>query len=290
MSIAGSLHFNPLTDKLKDKDGNEFMLKPPTGDGLPTRGYDPGNDTYQAPPKDRSQVSVAVSPTSDRLQILEPFQPWDGKDAKDLPILIKAKGKTTTDHISMAGPWLKYRGHLDNISNNMLIGAINEANEEANKIKNVTTGEWDAVPAVARDYKKKGIKWVVIGDWNYGEGSSREHAALEPRHLGGLAIITRSFARIHETNLKKQGMLPLTFADPADYDKIKPDDKVCIHHRLVWYFANFRPNRSTFWQRSLLLASRSPWLFTPKTALNMRSSLNILSTSLSLNGSRTEAP
>jgi aconitate hydratase len=228
MSIAGSLHFNPLTDKLKDKDGNEFMLKPPTGDGLPTRGYDPGNDTYQAPPKDRSQVSVAVSPTSDRLQILEPFQPWDGKDAKDLPILIKAKGKTTTDHISMAGPWLKYRGHLDNISNNMLIGAINEANEEANKIKNVTTGEWDAVPAVARDYKKKGIKWVVIGDWNYGEGSSREHAALEPRHLGGLAIITRSFARIHETNLKKQGMLPLTFADPADYDKIKPDDKVDI--------------------------------------------------------------
>ncbi|KAG6018082.1 hypothetical protein E4U54_004621 [Claviceps lovelessii] len=228
LTIAGSLHFNPLTDTLKDKDGKEFKLKPPTGDGLPVRGFDPGNDTYQAPPKQRDSVTVQVAPTSDRLQILEPFQPWDGKDAKDVPILIKAKGKTTTDHISMAGPWLKYRGHLDNISNNMLIGAINEANDEANKIKNCTTGEWDAVPAVARDYKKKGIKWVVIGDWNYGEGSSREHAALEPRHLNGLAIITRSFARIHETNLKKQGMLPLTFADPADYDKIKPDDKVDI--------------------------------------------------------------
>ncbi|KAM3070124.1 Aconitate hydratase mitochondrial [Clarireedia jacksonii] len=228
LSIAGNLHFNPLTDKLKDKDGNEFMLKPPTGAGLPSRGYDPGQDTYQPPPEDRASVNVAVSPTSDRLQLLEPFQPWDGKDALDLPILIKAQGKTTTDHISMAGPWLKYRGHLDNISNNMLIGAINSANGEANKVKNFTTGEWDAVPATARDYKKKGIKWVVIGDWNYGEGSSREHAALEPRHLGGLAIITRSFARIHETNLKKQGMLPLTFINPEDYDKIQPDDKVDV--------------------------------------------------------------
>ncbi|KAK9783512.1 putative Aconitase family-domain-containing protein [Seiridium cardinale] len=228
MSIAGTLSFNPLTDKLKDKDGNEFLLSPPTGDGLPSRGYDPGNNTYQAPPEDRSTVQVQVAPTSDRLQKLSPFDAWDGKDATDLPILIKAQGKTTTDHISMAGPWLKYRGHLDNISNNMLIGAINEANGEANKVKNVTNGEWDAVPATARDYKSKGIKWVVIGDWNYGEGSSREHAALEPRHLGGLAIITRSFARIHETNLKKQGMLPLTFADPADYDKVKPEDKVDI--------------------------------------------------------------
>jgi aconitate hydratase len=226
MTLAGSLHFNPLTDKLKDKDGNEFLLSPPTGDGLPSRGYDPGQNTYQAPPKDRASVSVAVSPTSDRLQLLEPFAPWDGKDKLDLPILIKTKGKTTTDHISMAGPWLKYRGHLDNISNNMLIGAINADNGEANKIKNFTTGEYDAVPATARDYKKKGIPWVVVGDWNYGEGSSREHAALEPRHLGGLAIITRSFARIHETNLKKQGMLPLTFIDPADYDKIQPFDKV----------------------------------------------------------------
>ncbi|KAI5863588.1 aconitase family-domain-containing protein [Durotheca rogersii] len=228
LSIAGSLHFNPLTDKLKGEDGKEFLLAPPSGDALPLNGYDSGRDTYQFPPPDRSSISVQVSPSSDRLQILSPFTPWDGKDALDMPILIKAKGKTTTDHISMAGPWLKYRGHLDNISNNMLIGAINEANGEANKIKNSTTDEWDAVPAVARDYKAKGIKWVVIGDWNYGEGSSREHAALEPRHLGGLAIITRSFARIHETNLKKQGMLPLTFADPADYDKIKPDDRVDI--------------------------------------------------------------
>ncbi|PSK42574.1 aconitate hydratase [Elsinoe australis] len=226
LSIAGTLNFNPLTDTLKDKDGNDFKLAEPSGDGLPANGYDPGRDTYQAPPEDRASVQVAVSPTSDRLQILQPFEAWDGKDATDLPILIKAQGKTTTDHISMAGPWLKYRGHLDNISNNMLIGATNAANGEANKVRNFTNDKWDAVPATARDYKKKGIKWVVIGDWNYGEGSSREHAALEPRHLGGLAIIVKSFARIHETNLKKQGMLPLTFANPEDYDKISPDDKI----------------------------------------------------------------
>ena len=216
MTLAGTLNFNPLTDPLKDKDGKDFMLSAPSGVGLPPNGYDPGRDTYQAPPEDRQSVSVAVSPSSDRLQILEPFKAWDGKDATDIPILIKAKGKTTTDHISseyasryiflsltgsaVAGPWLKYRGHLDNISNNMLIGAINSANGEANKVQNYTTGEWDAVPATARDYKKKGIPWVVIGDWNYGEGSSREHAALEPRHLGGLAIITRSFARIVSNN------------------------------------------------------------------------------------------
>lgn len=228
LTMAGTLNFNPLTDTLKDKDGREFKLSAPTGDGLPANGYDPGEDTYQAPPEDRASISVAVSPESDRLQILAGFRAWDGKDATDIPILIKTKGKTTTDHISMAGPWLKYRGHLDNISNNMLIGAINAANGEANKVKNFATGEVGAVPATARDYKKKGIQWVVVGDWNYGEGSSREHAALEPRHLGGLAIITRSFARIHETNLKKQGMLPLTFADPADYDKINPDDKVDV--------------------------------------------------------------
>ncbi|KAF3049964.1 Aconitate hydratase mitochondrial [Didymella keratinophila] len=228
LSIAGTLNFNPLTDTLKDANGKEFKLKEPTGAGLPANGYDPGNDTYQAPPADRESVQVAVSPSSDRLQLLSPFNAWDGKDATDLPILIKCQGKTTTDHISMAGPWLKYRGHLDNISNNMLIGAINEENGEANKVKNNLTGEYGAVPDVARDYKKNGIRWVVIGDWNYGEGSSREHAALEPRHLGGLAIITRSFARIHETNLKKQGMLPLTFSDPADYEKIGPNDKVDI--------------------------------------------------------------
>ncbi|KAL1853645.1 Aconitate hydratase mitochondrial [Diaporthe australafricana] len=226
MTVAGTLSFNPLTDKLKDKDGNEFILKAPTGDGLPSSGYDPGMDTYQAPPADRSTIDVQVAPTSDRLQVLEPFNAWDGKDYVDTPILIKTQGKTTTDHISMAGPWLKYRGHLDNISNNMLIGAMNAANGEANKIQNITNGSWDAVPAVARDYKAKGIKWVVVGDWNYGEGSSREHAALEPRHLGGVAIITRSFARIHETNLKKQGMLPLTFSNPEDYDKIPTDAKV----------------------------------------------------------------
>ncbi|KAB5526304.1 aconitase family-domain-containing protein [Coniochaeta sp. 2T2.1] len=228
LTIAGRLSFNPLTDKLKDKDGNEFLLQPPSGDSLPPAGYDPGQDTYQAPPKERSAVDVKVSPSSDRLQLLQPFTAWDGKDYNDMPILIKTKGKTTTDHISMAGPWLKYRGHLDNISNNMLIGAINAENDEANKVKNFTTNQYDAVPATARDYKKKGIKWVVVGDWNYGEGSSREHAALEPRHLGGVAIVTRSFARIHETNLKKQGMLPLTFSDPADYDKIPTDAKVDI--------------------------------------------------------------
>ena len=226
MSIAGTLKFNPLTDTLKDKDGKDFLLEPPTGEGLPSKGYDQGNETYQAPPADRASISVAVSPDSDRLQVLGGFPAWDGKDAKDLPILIKCQGKTTTDHISMAGPWLKYRGHLDNISNNLLIGAINAENGEANKVKNAFTGEYGAVPATARDYKARGIKWVVVGDWNYGEGSSREHAALEPRHLGGLAIITRSFARIHETNLKKQGMLPLTFDDPADYDKINPEDKI----------------------------------------------------------------
>lgn len=256
MIIAGSLHFNPLTDKLKDKDGNEFLLSPPTGAGLPADGYDPGQDTYQAPPAKRDAVSVAVSPTSDRLQLLEPFKAWDGKDATDLPILIKCDGKTTTDHISMAGPWLKYRGHLDNISNNMLIGAKNAENGEANKVKNFTTGEYDAVPATARDYKKKGIPWVVIGDWNYGEGSSREHAALEPRHLGGLAIITRSFARIHETNLKKQGMLPLTFSDPADYDKINPSDKVSFQYSFLnFILANSIP-RLTFYAPNSLLESQ----------------------------------
>ncbi|KAI5309187.1 Aconitate hydratase mitochondrial [Ascosphaera atra] len=226
LSIAGNLNFNPVTDTLVGKDGKEFKLSPPVGDGLPAKGYDPGNNTYQAPPAERETIDVKVSPTSDRLQVLSPFNAWDGKDAKNLPILIKTQGKTTTDHISMAGPWLKYRGHLDNISNNMLIGAINAENGEANKVKNAVTGKYDAVPATARDYKARGIKWVVIGDWNYGEGSSREHAALEPRHLGGIAIITRSFARIHETNLKKQGMLPLTFADPADYDRVPADAHV----------------------------------------------------------------
>jgi len=228
MAFAGDLRFNPLTDSLTGSDGKPFKFSDPSGHDLPAKGYDPGQNTFQAPPADRASVQVAVSPTSDRLQLLKPFTPWDGKTPTDLPVLIKAQGKCTTDHISAGGPWLKYRGHLENISQNCLIGAINAENGEANKIKNQITGEWGGVPQTAAYYRDHGIKWVVIGDHNYGEGSSREHAALEPRFLGGLAIITRSFARIHETNLKKQGMLALTFVDPADYDKIQPSDKVDI--------------------------------------------------------------
>jgi aconitate hydratase len=228
LSIAGRLDFNPLTDELTGTDGKKFKLDAPFADELPVKGFDPGQDTYQAPPSDGSAVRVNVDPKSQRLQLLEPFDKWDGKDLTDMTILIKVKGKCTTDHISAAGPWLKYRGHLDNISNNMFIGATNAENNEMNKIKNQLTGEWGGVPDVARVYKSKGIRWVAIGDENYGEGSSREHAALEPRHLGGRAIITKSFARIHETNLKKQGVLPLTFANSADYDKIQPTDKISI--------------------------------------------------------------
>ncbi|KAI8990425.1 aconitate hydratase [Trametes punicea] len=194
----------------------------------PPRGYDPGQNTFQPPPEDRASVQVAIDPKSERLQALKPFPPWDGKTPTDLPILIKVKGKCTTDHISAGGPWLKYRGHLENISQNCLIGAINAENGEANKVKNQITGEWGPVPQTATWYRDHGIKWVVVGDHNYGEGSSREHAALEPRFLGGLAIITRSFARIHETNLKKQGMLALTFVNPEDYDKVRPSDRVDI--------------------------------------------------------------
>lgn len=228
MVFGGSLTFNPVTDSLVGADGKEFKFTDPSGNELPPKGYDPGENTFQAPPQDRASVNVAVAPTSDRLQLLKPFAPWDGKTPEDLPILIKVQGKCTTDHISAGGPWLKYRGHLENISQNCLIGAINSENGEANKVKNQITGEFGAVPATAAYYRDNGIKWVVVGDHNYGEGSSREHAALEPRFLGGLAIITRSFARIHETNLKKQGMLALTFADPADYEKIRPDDRVDI--------------------------------------------------------------
>lgn len=228
LSIAGSLDFNPLTDTLKGANGKDFKLTPPFGDELPSKGFDPGQDTYLAPVADGSKVRVDVDPKSQRLQLLEPFDKWNGKDLEDMTILIKVKGKCTTDHISAAGPWLKYRGHLDNISNNMFITATNAENGELNKIKNQTNGEWGAVPDVARDYKAKGVKWVAIGDENYGEGSSREHAALEPRHLGGRAIIVKSFARIHETNLKKQGVLPLTFAKSSDYDKIQPTDKISL--------------------------------------------------------------
>jgi len=227
-ALAGSLKFNPTKDTLKDKDGKEFKLKAPYGDELPQKGFDAGVNTYQPPSANPEKISVSVAPTSNRLQLLDPFAPWDGKDIVDCPILIKALGKCTTDHISMAGPWLKYRGHLENISNNLLIGAINAENKEANKVRNQFTGEFGTVPDTGRAYKAKGVKWVVIGDENYGEGSSREHAALEPRYLGGIAVIVRSFARIHETNLKKQGMLPLTFADPKDYDKIDPSDRIDI--------------------------------------------------------------
>lgn len=227
-AISGNLGFNPITDTLKDSEGNEFKLAEPQGVGLPPNGYDKGVNTYQAPPAERDSVNVVISPTSERFQKLVPFKPWDGKDAERLPILIKAVGKTTTDHISMAGPWLKYRGHLENISNNYMIGAINAENGEANNVKNHYTGEYKSVPDTASDYRNAGRKWVVIGDENFGEGSSREHAALEPRFLGGFAIITKSFARIHETNLKKQGLLPLNFVNFADYDKINPDDEVDI--------------------------------------------------------------
>uniref|UniRef100_A0A098M1X8 Aconitate hydratase, mitochondrial n=1 Tax=Hypsiglena sp. JMG-2014 TaxID=1550645 RepID=A0A098M1X8_9SAUR len=228
LALAGTLKFNPELDLLTGADGKKFKLEPPDADELPKLAFDPGQDTYQYPPKDGSSQHVDVSLTSQRLQLLEPFDKWNGKDLEDMLILIKVKGKCTTDHISAAGPWLKFRGHLDNISNNLLIGAINIENDKANSVRNALTQEFGPVPDTARYYKKHNIKWVVVGDENYGEGSSREHAALEPRHLGGRAIIVKSFARIHETNLKKQGLLPLTFADPADYDKIHPVDKLSI--------------------------------------------------------------
>jgi aconitate hydratase len=226
--LAGRLSFNPLVDELTAADGSKFKLAPPKGDELPARGFDAGEDTFQKAPADGSKVKVAVDPKSDRLQLLEPFKPWDGSDLVSLPVLIKVKGKCTTDHISAAGPWLKYRGHLQNISNNMLIGAINAENGKANEVQNQKTGKWGTVPATAQAYRDAGHGWVVVGDSNYGEGSSREHAALEPRFLGGRAIIVRSFARIHETNLKKQGVLPLTFAAPADYDRISGTDSISL--------------------------------------------------------------
>lgn len=227
-TIAGDLRFNPMTDTLKGADGKEFKLQPPHGIGLPPKGYDLGEKVYQAPPEDRANVNVIIAPESNRLQKLTPFKPWNGKDALKMPILIKSFGKTTTDHISMAGPWLKYRGHLQNISNNYMIGAINIVNKKANHVQNHYNGEWSGVPDTARWYRDHGHKWVVIGGDNFGEGSSREHAALEPRYLGGFAIVTKSFARIHETNLKKQGLLALNFKNPADYDKINPSDEVDI--------------------------------------------------------------
>jgi len=228
LAIAGDLTFNPLTDTLKNRKGEDVKLDEPAGFELPPRGFDVKDAGYQAPAEDGSGVQVIVSPTSDRLQLLAAFTPWEGTDLKGLKLLIKAKGKCTTDHISMAGPWLKFRGHLDNISNNMLIGAINGFNDKTDTVKNQLTGEYGAVPATARAYKAAGIGSIVVGDENYGEGSSREHAAMEPRHLGVRAILVKSFARIHETNLKKQGMLGLTFNDKDDYEKIQEDDSIDI--------------------------------------------------------------
>ncbi|MCK9400334.1 MAG: aconitate hydratase [Bacteroidales bacterium] len=227
-AIAGTLKFNPLTDSLKNEDGKMVRLDEPKGLDFPVRGFDVKDNGYQAPAKDGSRVEVVVDPKSDRLKLLDPFPAWDGKDLTGLKLLIKARGKCTTDHISMAGPWLKYRGHLDNISKNLLIGAVNDFNGKTNLVKNQLTGEYGEVPATARNYKAAGKGSIIVGDENYGEGSSREHAAMEPRHLNVKAILVRSFARIHETNLKKQGMLAITFANPQDYDKIREDDLIDI--------------------------------------------------------------
>jgi len=228
LAIAGDLTFNPMTDSLTNNKGEQVRLDEPAGLELPPKGFAVEDAGYQAPAEDGSKVSVAVSPTSDRLQLLESFAAWEGTNLFGLKLLIKVKGKCTTDHISMAGPWLKYRGHLDNISNNMLIGALNYFNEKTDFVKNQLTGEYGAVPAVQRAYKAQQVGSIVVGDENYGEGSSREHAAMEPRFLGVRAVLVKSFARIHETNLKKQGMLALTFVNKADYDKIQEDDQIDI--------------------------------------------------------------
>ncbi len=224
IAISGRLDFNPMTDTLINEDGEEVMLDEPSGIELPPKGFEVEDAGYEAPVKDGSKVDVKVAKDSDRLQLLTPFEPWDGENLMDAKLLIKAFGKCTTDHISMAGPWLKYRGHLDNISNNCLIGAVNAYNKQTNLVKSQIDGEYDAVPKTARAYKAAGIPTVVVGDHNYGEGSSREHAAMEPRHLGVYVVIVKSFARIHETNLKKQGMLGVTFANESDYDLIQEDD------------------------------------------------------------------
>jgi len=239
MAIAGDLNFNPLTDTLINDKGEAVKLDPPSGYELPPTGFAVEDAGYQKPAEDGSGVQVLVSPESKRLQLLDPFAAWEGTDLKGLRLLIKAKGKCTTDHISMAGPWLKFRGHLDNISNNMLIGALNFFNEKTDSVKNQLTGEYGPVPATQRAYKAAGIGTIVVGDENYGEGSSREHAAMEPRHLGVRAVLVKSFARIHETNLKKQGMLGLTFAVKEDYDKIREDDTIDIMG-----LTEFTPNKA----------------------------------------------
>ena len=239
LAIAGDLTFNPLTDTLTNENGEQVKLDAPKGEELPTRGFAVEDAGYQAPATDGSAVEVKVDPSSKRLQLLAPFKAWEGTDLHGLKLLIKAKGKCTTDHISMAGPWLKFRGHLDNISNNMLIGATNIFNEKTNSVKNQLDNTYNEVPNVQRAYKAAGIGSIVVGDENYGEGSSREHAAMEPRHLGVRAVLVKSFARIHETNLKKQGMLALTFADKNDYEKIQEDDVIDIIG-----LTSFTPNRA----------------------------------------------
>jgi aconitate hydratase len=228
LALAGRLDFDPTTDALIAPDGTEVRLEPPVGEVLPDRGYDPGQNTFTAPPADGSSVVVEVSPTSDRLQLLEPFPAWDGNDYHGLPVLMKAKGKCTTDHISAAGKWLTYRGHLENISGNLFLGVVNAYTDAVGEGADVRDGSIDSFPNLARKYSEAGIRWVAIGDRNYGEGSSREHAAMEPRFRGGVVILARSFARIHETNLKKQGLVPLTFADPATYDLIDADDRINV--------------------------------------------------------------
>lgn len=275
LAIAGRLSFNPITDELVNEKGEKVKLDPPFGEELPPNGFDEGSTGFIPPAEDGSAIEVKVDPKSDRLQLLQPFEPWDGKDFIDLPVLLKVSGKCTTDHISMAGPWLKYRGHLDNISNNMFLGAINAFTGDAGKTKNVFTGEYKSVPEVAREYKAKGIGWIVIGDENYGEGSSREHAAMEPRYLGGKAIIVKSFARIHETNLKKQGMLPLTFADPKDYDKIKEDDRITIfvsqlapEKQIKMLVKHSDGNQDEIWLNHTMNDSQIEW-FKAGSALNL---------------------
>jgi len=228
MTIAGDLTFNPLTDTLTNEKGEKVKLDEPVGIEMPVKGFSVGDNGYQAPARDGSHITIEVDPESNRLQLLDPFQPWNGEDLTGMKLLIKAEGKCTTDHISMAGPWLRYRGHLDNISNNLLIGAVNYFNKKTNAVTNQLTGETNEVPDTARAYKAEGIGSVVVGDENYGEGSSREHAAMEPRHLGVKAVIVKSFARIHETNLKKQGMLGLTFVNKDDYDNVQEDDSISV--------------------------------------------------------------
>jgi len=227
-ALAGTLDFNPLTDSIASSEGATLRLVPPVGEVLPSCGFASGVAGFVAPPGEGTNVEIAVNPTSDRLQLLTPFPPWDGDDYIDLPVLVKAAGKCTTDHISAAGPWLRYRGHLENISGNLFLGATNAFTGSTGEGRDVLDGQIRTFPDIARHLSIKGVRWCAVGDENYGEGSSREHAAMEPRYRGGVAILARSFARIHETNLKKQGLLPLTFADPSTYDQIEEGDRISV--------------------------------------------------------------